>query len=403
MQLSRFLRLPGPFRWCLALAFSAALVACGDSGNGNGTVTGGGGGTGTPAAGGGTPAATVFTTNLSGDQEVPPVVTGATGVGTLSVETGTRNVSGGIVLDGMTATVAHIHVGEPGVAGPVTITLVESSPGTWTIPAGTTLTQEQADALAAGNLYWNAHTTANATGEIRGQIGRDIFVSRVTSDQEVPPTGSTAGGAGILNLDPATGRITGRLTVDGMTANAAHIHSGAAGVNGPILFPLTETAAGSGIWLTAPDAVMTPEQITLLRSGGMYFNAHTTLNPGGEIRGQIARDVRFATLTGAEEVPATTSTATGTGTFIIDPATRAASGAITLNGMAATAAHVHQAPAGSNGPIIVPLENLAPNVWSVPANSTLTPDQFLAFKQENLYFNAHSVLSPEGEIRGQIR
>ena len=34
-----------------------------------------------------------------------------------------------------------------------------------------------------------------------------------------------------------------RLTLSGMTATAAHIHPGAPGVNGPVLFPLTETVA----------------------------------------------------------------------------------------------------------------------------------------------------------------
>jgi hypothetical protein len=42
-------------------------------------------------------------------------------------------------------------------------------------------------------------------------------------------------------------------------------------------------------------------------------------------------------------------------------------------------------------------------VWNVPANATLTADQFKAFKQGNLYFNAHSTAFPGGEIRGQIR
>jgi CHRD domain len=33
----------------------------------------------------------------------------------------------------------------------------------------------------------------------------------------------------------------------------------------------------------------------------------------------------------------------------------------------------------------------------------LTADQFSAYKQGNLYFNAHSIVFPGGEIRGQIR
>jgi hypothetical protein len=51
----------------------------------------------------------------------------------------------------------------------------------------------------------------------------------------------------------------------------------------------------------------------------------------------------------------------------------------------------------------LPLTNTGGNVWAVPANTRLTADQLTAYKQGNLYYNAHSTLFPNGEIRGQIR
>ncbi|HWP13167.1 MAG TPA: CHRD domain-containing protein, partial [Ramlibacter sp.] len=126
--------------------------------------------------------------------------------------------------------------------------------------------------------------------------------------------------------------------------------------------------------------------------------------PNGEIRGQIGRHVGFARLIGTEEVPPTASAATGTGMLVIDPATRAASGRITVSGMTTTMAHVHQAAPGVNGPIIIPLTDAGGgNVWNVPATARLSAEQFTAFKQGNLYYNAHSAPFPNGEIRGQIR
>ncbi|UUZ65372.1 CHRD domain-containing protein [Polaromonas sp. P1-6] len=90
--------------------------------------------------------------------------------------------------------------------------------------------------------------------------------------------------------------------------------------------------------------------------------------------------------------------------LVIDPANRAASGSITLSGMTANAAHIHLAAAGVNGPIIVPLTNAGGgNVWAVPANTVLSADQLRAYKQGDLYYNAHSIAFPNGEIRGQIR
>lgn len=383
MKLIRFTSLVEPLKWLLAATLGLALVACGGDDHDQLTTT--------------------LRASMSGEQEVPPVITGALGTATLSLDSPSRTIRGSMVLDGMTANAAHIHLGDVGVNGPIIVPLVETSPGTWSVPAGSTLTESQAAAFATGGLYVNAHSTAHPAGEIRGQIGREVLAAQMSAAQEVPPPASAATGTGLLSLDPATRRFTARITVSGMVATAAHIHTGAPGVNGAILFPLTETAAGSGSWVSAPDATLTGAQLATLRAGGLYFNAHSVAFPNGEIRGQIGRSVGFARLTAAEEVPPTSSTATGTGSLVIDPATRAASGSIALSGMTATAAHIHLGAPGSNGPIIVPLALAGSGVWAVPANTILSAEQLEAYRQGNLYYNAHSVLFPNGEIRGQIR
>lgn len=384
MKLTRFMSSCfDPLKWFLAGALALGLVACG--GDDHTQVT------------------TTHRASLSGEQEVPPVVTGALGTGTLAHDSPSGNIRGSITLDGVTATAAHIHEGAVGVNGPIIVHLAETAPGTWSVPAGAMLTESQVAALAAGGLYYNAHSTANPGGEIRGQIGRDVFNAQMSPAQEVPPPASAATGSGFLSLDPATRRFTARITVSGVAATAAHIHEAAAGANGPVIFPLTETPAGSGVWVSAADATLTEAQVATLRAGGLYFNAHSAAFPGGEIRGQIGRHVGFASLSGAQEFPPTSSAASGTGTLVIDPITRAASGSITISGMTATMAHIHLAAPGVNGPIIVTLANTSGNVWAVPANTTLTAEQLKAYKQGNLYYNAHSTAFPGGEIRGQIR
>ncbi len=381
-------QLARPLGWSLTVALALGLAACGGDGGGPALAT-----------------TTTLTASLSGDQEIPPTITGAVGTGTLSLEPSFRAISGSITLNGMTATAAHIHQGDIGVNGAIIVPLAETSAGSgiWSVPASTFLTDAQAVALAAGGLFFNAHSSANPNGEIRGQIGREVHAAQMSSAQEVPVNASAATGNGLLSFDPATKKLVARLTLSGMTANAAHIHSGAIGINGPVIFPLSETAPASGIWVSAADAVLTDAQIAALRAGELYFNAHSVAFPGGEIRGQIGRNVRFATLNAAQEVPPTPSLATGTGRLVIDPATRSASGSITLSGMTATAAHIHLGATGVNGPIIVTLTNAGGAVWTVPANTVLTADQLRAYKQGDLYFNAHNAAFPAGEIRGQIR
>jgi len=109
--------------------------------------------------------------NLSGDQEVPPVQTSATGNGTIMVEDD-KSVKGKITTSGIKGTGAHIHEGAPGKSGPDIITLKKTSENEWSLPGDAKLTDAQYDAYKAGSLYINIHSDANKGGEIRGQLKR---------------------------------------------------------------------------------------------------------------------------------------------------------------------------------------------------------------------------------------
>ena len=106
---------------------------------------------------------------LSGDQEIPPVTTSASGSGTITVGED-KSVSGKVTISGMTPLVAHIHEGPAGSNGPIVIPLTKTSDTVWVVPAGAKLTDAQYASYKAGNLYYNLHTEAHKSGEIRGQI-----------------------------------------------------------------------------------------------------------------------------------------------------------------------------------------------------------------------------------------
>jgi CHRD domain len=106
---------------------------------------------------------------LSGDEEVPPVSTSASGTGTITVGSD-KSISGSITTSGVEGTAAHIHLGAPGKNGPPIITLTKTSENVWSVPAGATLTDEQYQSYKAGELYVNVHSAANKPGEIRGQL-----------------------------------------------------------------------------------------------------------------------------------------------------------------------------------------------------------------------------------------
>jgi hypothetical protein len=107
-------------------------------------------------------------------------------------------------------------------------------------------------------------------------------------------------------------------------------------------------------------------------------------------------------LTGDEEVPPVKTAASGAGSFNIS-SDKSVSGSITTTGVDGTAAHIHEGPAGKNGPVIVPLTKGANNTWSVAPGAKLTDTQYESYKAGNLYVNVHSAANKGGEIRAQLK
>ena len=107
--------------------------------------------------------------SLTGAEETPPVTTSATGEGKITIAKD-HTVKGEIKTAGINGVAAHIHVGAPGQAGPPIITLTKGADGTWTVPDGSKLTDEQFASFTSGNLYVNVHSPDHKSGEIRAQL-----------------------------------------------------------------------------------------------------------------------------------------------------------------------------------------------------------------------------------------
>lgn len=106
-------------------------------------------------------------------------------------------------------------------------------------------------------------------------------------------------------------------------------------------------------------------------------------------------------LSGTQEVPPVTSAASGSGRFTLD-ADHSLSGGIRTNGIAATAAHIHEGAAGTNGPVVITLTKSSDDAFAVPPGARLTDAQYASFRAGKLYVNVHSDAHPAGEVRGQI-
>jgi hypothetical protein len=136
------------------------------------------------------------------------------------------------------------------------------------------------------------------------------FTATLSPANEVPAIANAeASGSGSVTVTfdttVAAGNITAasatfNVTLSGFPANTpiniAHIHPGAAGVNGSVLVNTGLAAGqvvlanGSGTFTRGPVTVPPEVAQQIINSPEtFYFNVHSTINPGGVARGQLHR------------------------------------------------------------------------------------------------------------------
>jgi len=237
-----------------------------------------------------------FTVWLNGDSERPkPVITPAGGFGTITISGNAMVVN--VSYSGLTAaaTGAHVHgvaTTSQSAAVIIPLTVAASTAGTITGTYDLSgLTTEQRDALLHGHTYMNIHTGNNPSGEIRGQVAPVLWDTTLSGAAERPtPVTTAATGYGDFWL------IGNEITYDvdysdlPTPAQAAHLH-------GPAT---AEDAAGVLQALDAEDnelgttgafsgtLTLNPDQLSYVVDGLTYVNVHTSANPNGEVRGQVA-------------------------------------------------------------------------------------------------------------------
>jgi CHRD domain len=127
----------------------------------------------------------------------------------------------------------------------------------------------------------------------------------------------------------------------------------------------------------------------------------TAMNPTPTPAGTPAAGMGAMTLTGAQEVPPNTSAASGKSMLNVG-ADMSVTGSVEVMGMTPTAAHIHEAAQGANGPVIVPFTKTGANTFAPPAGAKLTEAQYASYKAGKLYVNVHSAQFPGGEVRMQL-
>lgn len=146
-------------------------------------------------------------------------------------------------------------------------------------------------------IFFGSSTFAT-TQFVAGQEG-DVFKAKLSGKDEVPPNESPAGGSAWVKL--TNDKIEYEVNVTDIDkVNAAHIHLGESGKNGPVILTLykdepTELKTGklaeANVTASNLEGPMKGKAVSdlmgAIKNGTTYINVHSTDFPDGEIRGQL--------------------------------------------------------------------------------------------------------------------
>ena len=251
------------------------------------------------------------------------------------------------------------------------------------------------------------------------------FRATINAAQEVPTNSAPAVGSAIMIYDVAanTFDLVVSLSNFSNTLAASHVHEGVAGANGGVVTNLGGEAVyiRSGTTLTATFRGLTygGTKLTLLQNGA-YLNFHTSVFPGGEVRGQLISQPKrlVAKIDVAQEQAAfpansalANSNAFGAAVMSYDPGTSRINLRVSLYNFTntLTASHIHVGNLGVSGPVATGLgAGTVANyfrdgntITGTFLNLTYTGDPVLLLTG-GTYLNFHSNLFGSGEIRGQV-
>jgi uncharacterized protein (TIGR03437 family) len=363
----------------------------------------------------------------------------------------------------------HIHNAPAGVSGaivlPFAIARLDDNGGSGNIPpiqtqfASAAVTLDTIKAIVAdpSQFYFNVHTTVSPGGAMRGQLQRaEVYVrmAQMKGDNEVPAIpGQTWAGTGTsitLITRDNTGAINSAYQIfdvkysgfsDDTVFTAMHIHLGNSAIAGPVTIDsglktqVPVPAGGAGTLHYEAEAVLSRagaiDSLNALVSNvsQVYMNAHTTLKPGGAIRGGLllTDKTEFQVNLGPDqEVPPITGlTANATGklsVFTVRNADATVSSGVVIfdanprfpTGTTFTGMHVHDGNAGATGPVTIDsalasqpilLGDGTGNIYrisNVGSGQTLISLNDLVVNPEKHYWNMHTNSNPGGAVRAQL-
>lgn len=297
------------------------------------------------------------------------------------------------------------------------------------LPEEAPISQELAD-----DIVEVSNGGENARKGFGTEFGAFLIGSEEVIGGQTDVLDSPGAGAASFSLSPDGESLNYEIRVANTTDILfGHLHLAPAGENGPVIATLLGANDGLNNGIIASGVIRDEDingrTLTQLlddfKSGNVYVNVHTAVNQGGELRGQISlkqpgAERNFAVqLSGANEVPAVMTDASGLAKFQFDASNSNLGFQVNIDGIESNIlfSHIHLAEAGANGGVVATLrgdEVMGP-FSGVYAKGGLTPDmlsgQLLggdltilkeAFRTGYAYVNVHSAAFGSGELRGNF-
>ena len=242
------------------------------------------------------------------------------------------------------------------------------------------------------------------------QLGDKLLLSaKLTGAQESPAVTTNALGVASLLLNAAHDSLCLEITVTGLSSaiTGAQIHSGAVGVNGPVVKELSTFVNGNTIKTVIYGSDLSKHLKEYL-TGQLYINIKTNTNTNGEIRGQIylETDWSFVTLLdGSQLVPPSNTAAYGLGVFNLSKDSSKIKYNIIIQGAsgAITEARLNFGLKGTNG---APALNLTSGINGNTISGVIAnPSAILidSLMESKVYVDLSTAAHPLGtELRGQL-
>jgi hypothetical protein len=156
------------------------------------------------------------------------------------------------------------------------------------------------------NICLTLAMTLAALGAAAAPASAEIFTltAALTGSEETPPPGLNTGAFGnaTITVDTAARTVSYRVDVFNLPSGvtASHIHAGGVGTAGPIIVNFAPPVNASNDFAfsgTVPESqwIMRADQgirsgddvIQAILGSNTYVNVHSSVNPGGEIRGRL--------------------------------------------------------------------------------------------------------------------